>query len=163
MAIKLTKSGVKDIRTENIDIPKKESQIKPLPKENSRIPVKEAVRDWNNKPEVKSAGVVAITKIERVGIWIFAILCFVLLATHVIWSNVNISSGKMQGNISLVNNVDTPDVPVTVNDQDTNNYHNNFTIQNNNTIIIDINVDDEIAQKIADEVQKIINNNTNSS
>jgi hypothetical protein len=165
MAIKLTKTGMKDIRTENIDLPQKEEPHKETEQEKKPIPVREAVKHWNEKPEVKDAGVMAISKKTYYAIWIFAVFCLILLATHVIWSNYNVSSGKMQGNLSITNNVEAPTIPVTVNNNATNNYQNNFTIQNqnNNTIIVNENVDDEIAQQIADQAREIINNDTNSS
>jgi hypothetical protein len=161
MAFKLTKKGIeKDIKSEDLDLPRRSDPPQEVKKP---IPVEDAVKNWNNKPEVKSAGVMAVSKKTYYGIWTFAIIVVLLLATNIVWSNINVSTGKMQGNVSVINNVDTPDVPVTVNDQDTNNYQNNFTIQNNNTIIVTVDVGDQLAQQIADEFEKIINNNTNSS
>lgn len=161
MAFKLTKKGVeKDIKSEDLDLPRRQDPPQEVKKQD---PVKDPVKEWNNKPEVKSAGIMAVSKKTYYGIWAFAIIVVLLLGTHIVWSNINVSTGKMQGNVSVVNNVDTPDVPVTVNDQDTNNYQNNFTIQNNNSVIVNIDVGDEIAEQIAEEVKKIISNNTNST
>jgi len=90
---------------------------------------------------------------------LFLSIFLVLFLIAIIWTNLIFSSKEFSSTIN--NNVDTPDIPVNINNpiDVTNNYDNQYKI--NNTVIIQI--DEEIAKLLAKEVLDIIKNETNQS
>ena len=113
-----------------IQVPKvvqRESNYLPLPQ--TKIP-NNPIKEFNNNPNTKRAGVIAMKKGTYIGIWIFAGLVFLLLQISSIWFNVSFTKKDFNTNIPVNNNID---VPVNI----TNNYAN--TNQNNYTIVNNIN------------------------
>lgn len=155
-----------EVRIENIDLPAKPSQepqqSAPIIPQNS-IPIqkptrKQVFQNFNDDPKTKHFGAIAVPRSVYIFLWVALILIVLLLAVNVFWSNINVSTGKMKGDVSV--NVPERSMNATFNNLDYTNYTIPVKVDNNVTLII--NVGDEIAKKIADEVRKIING-TNSS
>jgi len=112
------------------------------------IPVKEAIKKWNESPIQKEAGIIAVRKWTYIGLWAFAGLCFLLLSISLIWFNTSFASKDFSTNI-----------PVNV-EGDTNNYNNTINVEDvpddidvnvNNYHNITVMIPDEIVIKLINE------------
>ncbi len=112
---------VKEVSKEVIQ---RESKYPPL---ENQIDTKKEIKNFNQNPNTKKLGVIAMKKSTYIGIWIFAGLVLLILLTNVIWFNVAFTKKDFTPNIT--NNA--PEIPIT------NNYNN--TNQNEHTIINNIN------------------------
>lgn len=63
---------------------------------------------------------------------------------NLIWFNVSVSDGLFKSNDTINNQVTTPDIPVNIDDRDTNNYEH--TINNN------IQIDKKTIENITNEI-----------
>lgn len=87
-----------------------------------------------------------------IGVTIFLSL---ILIANFIWFNYSFSNGKARDNSTTINNIDVPDIPVTIDDKDTNNYEHSIT----NQIIVDISEADkkDIANDIVNKILEELN------
>lgn len=83
---------------------------------------------------------VKIFLIISVSIFLIGVVCCF------IWFNISVSEGKLKGNSTINNQVQTPDIPIEVNvdERDTNEYEH--TINNN------IKIDEETKDEMVDEI-----------
>ena len=132
--------------------PKKEIKNNPLP--TTKINRNQAIKEFNQNPNTKKAGVIAIKKENYIGVWIAFGLIFLLLAVSFIWFNISFTKKDFTPNVNITNNL--PETKVEINPE--NNYEN----FNNHTINLEVNVeiDEQISDIIADRVLDIINNET---
>lgn len=155
-------------RIENVDIPPKPEEVgenqqlkpKPLPVVEEKTK-KQKLDEFNNHPNTINLGAVAISKKTYAGLWVALIVLITILAISVIWSNTNVSLGKMEGDINL--NISENPIEVTAIDQDQINNEYEISIPTTNNITINIDLGDEIADNIASDVVDLINEITNSS
>jgi len=132
----------------------KEHQIEWIKKNTKPLPVqtttKNEIKKFNEHPDTKKHGVIAIKKSTYWTIIGFASLLILLLTIQIVWSNSILSSKEFNSSIEVNN-------PITVNPAQTdisNNYNNN----NNHTINVDVNLNyTEISKMIADKVKEMIN------
>jgi len=153
---KLTTDGIEEI---NIDV-----DIKPKETPISTEVKQQAVKNFNNDPKTQKYDAELVDKPtyrkqkQRLLFWkIMTIILVVILAIFVIWDGLNTSLGKHQSNSTLINNIDSPDINPTFTNQDTNNYQNNFTIVNNNTVELTIDLNENLSKEIAEKVMNEIN------
>lgn len=146
---------VKQTKIQNVEnnFVQKESKYPPLSQ-----PVTNQIKEFNNNPNTKKLGVIAIKKGTYLGIWIFIGLVFLILTIGMIWFNVSFTKKDFTTNVPITNNM--PEIPINIENNNTNNFEN--INQNNYTIINQIEIGNEMAEIIADKVLEIINN-TNSS
>jgi len=131
----------------------KQEPPKPLPKEEKN----EEIKKFNQDPRTK---VNKVRAIKKGTFWFLIILITILslaLLINVFWFNISFASGKMQGNVTVNNDiqVNTPDVPVTV-EADVNNY-NNHTINIDNNLEIDEDFADDMIDEIIEGVLEGLN------
>ena len=166
MAKKLTKDGIKDIREESLDIPRKTPPVKEIVEEDldlgKKAPAPEK-KDYSS--EHKSGSGFSFPEIKtRTKIIIIASvsLFLILLLANLFWFNMSVSGDKMRDNSTIVNNVQAPQVTVPINNNYTN--QNNYTIENNIQIVLSDELVKDIITAVANN-QSIINitNSTGSS
>lgn len=121
-----------------------EKEVKKKIKEDKKEEPKENNNN-NNNPKIK------IKKSVKIMIWSTIGLISILLLINIFWFNSsisNIADSNFNTTVEVNNtvNVDSPEVPIT------NNYEHNSTIN------VNIDLNDELAQIIADRVLDIINN-----
>ena len=97
---------------------------------------------------------------------IFAIIFAILFAGNIIWTNTNISSGKLGTYINNTINIEPAQVqvPVNISSQTTNENYNNFTIkienkidmENNTNITLDNETINKIVKGVLDKINETI-------
>lgn len=122
-------------------------------KEPTKQETKELIEEANNDPESKRHGLVIMKKSTKVMLWTFMGIFLILFATNMVWSNVNMNNFvKSQNETKIEVNtpvtVNAPDIPIT----------NNYETKNNNTVNVNIDLSEDIAKSIADDVIDMINN-----
>ncbi|MBU0958201.1 MAG: hypothetical protein KKF56_05320 [Nanoarchaeota archaeon] len=140
----LTINGIKDIdEVKEIEIPSKE------PETFTKQEKKEYIRESNKEPIAKQNGIMAISKSKFYLLLSILIVVVLLFGLNIIWSNVIFSGKDFASNVTIenINNIDTPDVPITQEIQ------NDFTIENKIEIPVDIQ---EEIDEIKDTVDKIL-------
>jgi len=140
---KLTNDGLEEVdEVVEVDLPSKEKQD-PEPEQNeiTKEEKKEEIRKFNKNPTTKQYGVVAINrKFLYIYLIITTILILGLIATNIFWFNYSFSQKDFGTNITLNNQVESPDIPINIYNNETNIHH----IYINNTIILP----DEILIKV---------------
>lgn len=134
--------------------PVKETEPAPLPKEER----KEEIKKFNENPVTKANKVVAMKKgTYKTLIGIIILLTAILIANFV-WFNLSLSSGKMNGNVTVTNNiqVDPPVIPEIPVDVDAN-INNQYTHTIQNTIEVDDSTIKEIVDDIVEDILKGLN------
>jgi len=122
---KLTDEGIEEVdEVVDIDTPPKEPKPEE-PVEYTKQEKKQVIKEFNEKPPVKNNGIMAIEKKKFYLFLIFGAVFLFLMATYIVWHSISFGRKDFSTNITLNNQIDTPDVPVTVNP----------TININNTII----------------------------
>lgn len=124
---------------------KKKEEKKEAKKEAKKEIRKEAEVEINPTPKVE------MKKSTKIMIWSAIGLVSILLLVNIFWFNSNWSDMSEKDfnttvEVNTTVNVDSPEIPIT------NNY------ENNNTVNVNIDLNDELAQIIADRVIDIINN-----
>lgn len=182
MAKTLTGDGKvidEDIKIEDMDLPAKEPVKKEAEKKEVNVNVNcnpkteqrplPPRRTDNPNPFHNSNGVHVMRKSTYFLIIVGLSLFFIVFTVGVIWFNINLNKVS-QKDFST-------NVPVNVAGSTTNNQYNNTNVVNippvNNTVNVNIDLDDAIVNRIANDVLKVINqslpinythlNSTNSS
>jgi len=158
----LSKKEIENSETESINLqPIKKLEDhklkdKPIPLEKAEK--KEEVKKFNENPITKANGLKLISKRTYIAIWVVITFLVILLTINVFWGNLNASLGMFKNNETININVDTPDVPVTIDDKDTNNYEHTINVENK--IELEDDVIDDVVERITDGVIKGVNNGT---
>jgi len=138
------KKGFEELPKPKDYYPEKEKEIQEIPnqeipKEYKKEKVKELNKEIGSNPITKDYTL--ISKANLIGIWVLIGVLILFLMIGIIWSNSTKSSfnkifkDKNFGDTNNIN-VEPANVSVPVNISDKNIYYNNFTIVNNNTIIV---------------------------
>lgn len=119
-------------------------------KNEKKDEAKEIIEEANNSQEAKKHRITAMKKSTKTILIVSIGALIFLLLINMFWFNASLSkiAGKDMNSSMEVNTpvtVNSPDIPIT------NNY------ENNNPVTVQIDISDEIADIIADEVISIIN------
>ena len=96
-------------------------------------------------------------KSTYIGLWSLAGFVVLLIMVGMIWGITTFKNKDFTPEVTNENNIEvhTPNVTVPIN--------NSYTMETQHNITINVDVGDELAETIADQVLDIINNETNSS